>query len=133
MEFLSSARLQVEGLQLYQKYTPLQIFFKALLRFVAIYKEFLNIFGNFISQSTYYSWLLTFVSFSKYLFPKLQYLFSAGDYGLWKPNMLNVLKMLNVKFTAIYSKTCPSTLFYIQQSCIQNPIKRQDRAFLENS
>ena len=133
MEFFFSARLQADGLQLYQKHNPLQIFFKSLLRFVAIYKEFLDILENFISQSTYYSWLLTFASFSKYLFPKLQYIFSARDYGLRKPTMLNVVKMLNVKFTAIYSKTCPITLFYIQQRCIQNPIKRQDRAFRETS
>ena len=69
----------------------------------------------------------------------------AGDYGLRKPKMLNVSNEIvivlkwqnihvipNIKFTAINSKSCPSSLLYIQQRRIQNPIKRL-RYFLENS
>ena len=79
--------------------------------------------------------MLTVVRFSKYSFPKLQYISRARDYGLRKLKMLNVsnenliaLKwqnihfISNVKFTAIYSKTCPSSLLYIQQRRILNPI-----------
>ena len=53
MEFLFSASLKAESLQLYQKYPPLQIFYRILLRFLAIYSAFLDILGTFISQSTY--------------------------------------------------------------------------------
>ena len=49
MEFLFSARLKGEGLQLYQKYAPLQLFSKIFLRFVATYNAFLDILGTFIS------------------------------------------------------------------------------------
>ena len=45
MKLLFLARLQAESLQFYQKYCPLQIFYKVSLRFLAIYCEFL--FGNF--------------------------------------------------------------------------------------
>ena len=44
MEFLFSTKLQVVGMQLFQKYTPLQVFAKIWLRFVAIYNEFLTIY-----------------------------------------------------------------------------------------
>ena len=103
MEFLFSTRLQAEGLQLYQKYTLLQVFSKVLLRFVAIYDELFDISGTFISPSICQQRLLTVVRVSKYSFPKLQHIFRAGDYGLRKPKMLNVstenlifLKWLNI-------------------------------------
>ena len=102
-----------------------------------IYKEFLDILHTFISQKTFQWQLLTVVRFSKYSFPKkLQYIFRAGDYSLRKVKILHVsigslivLKwkntqiILNIKYTAIYSKTWTSSLLYIQQRCIQNPIK----------
>ena len=50
MEFLFSTRLQTEGLQLYQKHAPLLVFSKVLLKFVAIYNEFLDILGTLISK-----------------------------------------------------------------------------------
>ena len=53
MEFLFSASLKAESLQLDLKYPPLQIFYRVLLRFLAIYSAFLDILGTFISQSTY--------------------------------------------------------------------------------
>ena len=142
MEFLFSTRLQAEGLQLYQKYTLLQVFSKVLLRFVAIYDELFDISGTFISPSICQQRLLTVVRVSKYSFPKLQHIFRAGDYGLRKPKMLNVstenlifLKWLNIyvisniKFNGTYSKTCPSSLLYIQQRRIQNPIRRLRQSF----
>ena len=61
----------------------------------------------------------------------------AADYGLKKPKMFNVLNgnlivliwqnihaTSNLKYTAIYTKTRPSSLLYIQQRRIQNPFKR---------
>ena len=67
----------------------------------------------------------------------LQYICRAVDYGLRKPEMLSVLNgnlivlkwqsihvISNLKYTAIYTKTCPSSLLYIQQRHIQNPFKR---------
>ena len=53
MELLISASLKAESLQFYQNYPPLQIFYKILLRLLAIYSAFLNILGTFIAQSTY--------------------------------------------------------------------------------
>ena len=142
MEFLFSARLQADSLQLYQRQAPLQIFYKVLLRFLAIYSGFFDILETFISQSTYQSRLLTVVRFPKCSFPNLQYIFRAADYGLRKPKMLNVLDenlipiewqdvnvISNVKYTAIYSKTCLNSLLYIQQRRIQNPIKRLRQSF----
>ena len=87
--------LKAESLQLYQNYPPLQIFYKILLRLLAIYSAFLNILGTFIAQSTYQSQYLTVVRFSKYLFPKLQYIFRATDYGLRKPKMSKVFFFFN--------------------------------------
>ena len=44
--------LQAEGMQLHQKYAPLQVLSKVLLRFVDIYNEFLDILETFVSQNT---------------------------------------------------------------------------------
>ena len=44
--------LQAEGMQLYQKYAPLQVLSKVLLRSVDIYNEFLDILETFVSQNT---------------------------------------------------------------------------------
>ena len=44
MEFLFSTKSQVVGMQLFQKYTTLQVLAKIWLRFVAIYNEFLTIY-----------------------------------------------------------------------------------------
>ena len=49
MELLFSTSLPAEGLQLYQKYAPLQVFSKVLLRFATIYDKFLDILETFIS------------------------------------------------------------------------------------
>ena len=53
MEFLFSTRLQAEGMQLHKKYAPQQVFSKVLLRFVAIYNEFLDISETFIYRNTF--------------------------------------------------------------------------------
>ena len=140
MEFLFWTQLQDS-----KKYAPLQVFSKVLLQFVAIYNEFLDILGNFISRNTFQQMLLTVVRFTKYSFPKLQYICRAGDYGLKKLKMLNVsdenlnvLKQQNIhsiskiKYITMYSTTCSSSLLYIQQLRIQNPIKhlrQSDTAF----
>ena len=38
--------------------------------------------------------------------------------------------VLNIKYTAIYSKTWPSSLLYIQQRRIQNPFQRISKEFI---
>ena len=61
----------------------------------------------------------------------------AVDYGLRKHKKLNVLNgnlivlkwpnihvISNLKYTAIYTKTRPSSLLYIKQRLIQSPFKR---------
>ena len=48
MKFTFSTKLQTDGLQLYQKYAPLQLFSKVFAAF-----EFFNSFQSSISQKTY--------------------------------------------------------------------------------
>ena len=63
-----------------------------VVRFLVTYKEFFDILGTSISQSTLKERLLTVVSFPKYSFRKnLQYIFRAGDGSLRKAKMLSVL------------------------------------------
>ena len=139
MEFLFQARLKSKDLRLHQKYASLQVFSKILLIFVAIYNEFLDILGTLSYQNTFYQRLLTVTRFSKYSFPKIQYIFRTGYYGLRKLKMLNVSNenlielewqnidvISNIKFT---SNIYRSSLFYIQQRRIQNPIKRLRQRF----
>ena len=143
MEFLFWTKLQAS-----KKYAPIQVFSKVSLQFVAIYNEFLDILGTFISRNTFQQMLLTVVRFTKYSFPKLQYIRTTGNHGLKKPKMLNVsnenltvLKWQNIhsiskiKYITMYSTTCSSSLLYIQQMRIQNPIKhlRQSDTFFANS
>ena len=63
-----------------------------VVRFLVTYKEFFDILGTSISQSTLKERLLTVVSFPKCSFRKnLQYIFRAGDGSLRKAKMLSVL------------------------------------------
>ena len=53
MELIFSTKLQVQGLQLYQKMLLYKYFPKFLLRFVVFYKDFLKILQTYVSQKTF--------------------------------------------------------------------------------
>ena len=88
MELIFSTKLQVQGLQLYQKMLLYKYFPKFLLRFVVFYKDFLEILQTYVSQKTFQQQLL-----------------AATDYGLRKPKILSVsngnlivLKWQNIRY-----------------------------------
>ena len=116
MELIFSTKLQAEGLQLYQKYSLLQVFSKGFAQIFSYLKKISRHFTNFY-------------------FPEK--LLVDADYNLRKPKMLgvsngnlivpkwqNIHDISNIKYIVKYSKTWPSSLLYIQQRRIQNPIKR---------
>ena len=111
MEFIFLAKLQVEDLQLYQKYALLQIFSKIFAQTCSFLKEFLKILRTSVSQKKLYQRLL-----------------AAADYDLRKPKMLrvsngnllvlkcqNIHVISNLKYTAMYNKAWRGSLLYIQQ------------------
>ena len=55
MEFTSLTKLQAVGLQFYQKYASLQVFFKIFTRIcsIVIYKEFFEILRTYVYQRTF--------------------------------------------------------------------------------
>ena len=130
--------LQVEGLQLYQKYASLQIFSKS---FAQICSYLQGVSRNFINLCFPENLLVAAASrckvFNIFSSIKVTEYMQAVDYGLRKHKKLNVLNgnlivlkwpnihvISNLKYTAIYTKTRPSSLLYIMQRLIQNPFKR---------
>ena len=49
---------------------------------------------------------------------------SVSNGNLYQFKWENIHVVLNIKYTAIYSKTWPGSLIYIQKRLIQNPFKR---------
>ena len=118
-EFIFSAKLQAEGLEVCQKYTPLKILSTILCSELqlSIVKWF-STQERLFPRTSFQQLLLTVARFSKYSFlKKLLYIFRAGDQDLRKPkdtqrferksNSTKIAKSSNIQYTAICRKFQP--------------------------
>ena len=125
MELIFWTKLQFEGLQHYEKYTPLQVLPTFFAQSCSYLKKVYRRFRNFYFPRHLFVAALTVLRFLKI---HIQKMLSVSNGNLIELKWRNIS---NIKCTAINSKSWSSSLLYIQQRNIQNPIKRLRQSFFQ--
>ena len=139
--------MELQYLQLYQRYASLQVLFKIFAQIcsVVIYKEMFKILQTSVSQKIFqqqraanrFKVLKIYISLKVTVHIQDRRLWSGKALDAqgfeWKSNCTNIHMISNIKYTAIYiyiyiySKTWPGSLLHIQQRRIQNPFQRLNK------